>query len=166
MQRVAALSILLGLMLPTPTPAEVYTYKDASGTVTYVDDLGKIPGRYRSQAKTMDTLEDISIIEADSPPAGKARAGTKQPAKQQAKAKTRFSGTIEMYVTEWCPVCKNAESYLKKMGYAYSKYDVEKDKNAKARAADYPGRGVPLIIIGKRTMRGFSPEALEQYMEN
>lgn len=170
MKRVTVLNILLGFMLlaalPAATPAEIYSYKDDTGTVSYVDDPGKIPSRYRDRARPMDNLQDISIMESGPSPVGRARTGEKQPAKRQAKSRERFSGTIEMYVTEWCPHCKDAESYLKKMGYAYTKYDIEKDKSAKARAAGYPGRGVPLIVIGTRTMRGFSPEALEQRLEN
>lgn len=169
MRRVAGVNLLLGLALlttlPAVTGAEIYTYRDAKGTVSYVDDPGKIPSRYRDQARPMENLQDISIMEAGPSPGGRARTGEKQPAKRQAKARERFSGTIEMYVTAWCPHCKDAESYLKKMGYAYTKYDIEKDPSAKARAADYPGRGVPLFVIGKRSLRGFSPASLEQQLE-
>jgi len=159
--------VLMGVLpaaMPKATFAEVYTYKDSKGTVTYVDDLGKIPGKYRSRARAMVDRQSVSIIESVSPPAGDARSGRKQPAQRQAKE--RFSGTIEMYVTSWCPVCTDAEIYLKKMQYPFVKYDVEKDKSAKERADGYPGRGVPLMVVGKRTMRGFSPEALEHYMDN
>ncbi len=161
--------LLAGIMLlaaaALPVQAEIYTYQDGQGMFIYADDLGKIPVKYRSRATLIDDSTAVSVIDADTPPGGNAKAGAK-PARKQAKVKERFSGTIEMYVTEWCPVCKDAEKYLKQMNYPYNKYDVEKDKSAKERAAEYPGRGVPLIIVGKRNFRGFSPEALEQYMRD
>jgi len=97
------------------------------------------------------------------PGADKQKQGKSSGAKQVSK---RFEGTIELYVTEWCPHCKEAEDYIKMMGYPYVKYDVEKNSDAMKRKDSYPGRGVPLVVVGKKSFRGFSPETLEYYMEN
>lgn len=145
--------------------AETYTYRDANGTVAYVEDLGKVPPKYRDKAVPLGEMESLSVMEPV-PAAGKAGAGKRQSGRAAAAEKKRFNGTIEMYVTDWCPHCKNAESYVSKMGYSYVKYDVEKDSDAKRRSDSYPGRGVPLIIVGDRNFRGFSPETLESFMSN
>ena len=154
--------VLLLAAIPEVTYSDVYTYKDSKGTVAYVDDLGKIPSRYRSQAKSIDDSQSVSIVESAVLPAGKVMSKAKQPVQS---APTCFTGTIEVYMTSWCPVCKDAESYLKKMKYPYVAYDIEKDKSAEQRANGYPGNGVPLIIIGKNSMRGFFFKALEERMK-
>jgi glutaredoxin-like YruB-family protein len=80
--------------------------------------------------------------------------------------KERFTGTVEMYVTDWCGYCKQAQSYMKSQGIPYVAYDIEKDSSAKQRHKELGGRGVPLIIIGSNKMSGFSAENLEYYLNN
>jgi glutaredoxin len=85
--------------------------------------------------------------------------------KGTAPGKYRFDGAIELYVTNWCPVCKDAERYIVSKGYPYTKYDVEKDSEAKKSMERYPGRGVPLVVVGNESFRGFSDDTLESYMD-
>lgn len=159
----SVLLLTLALFCATGAFAETYTYTDASGAVSYVDDSGKIPARYRSKAKLSGEMEPVNLIESGGPaPLGTGK-GKLQPVKG-AEAKKRFDGIIEMYVTSWCPACRSAESYIRKMGYQYVKYDVEKDDAARSRNDSYPGRGVPLIVVGDNNFRGFSPELLEYYL--
>jgi glutaredoxin-like YruB-family protein len=80
--------------------------------------------------------------------------------------KARFSGTVEIYVTDWCGYCKQAQEYMKSNGIAYVAYNIEKDSAAKQRHKELGGRGVPLIIIGSNKMSGFSPENFEYYLNN
>jgi len=157
-----AVAAVAAILLATPPVfAETYTYRDASGTVSYVDDLGKVPARYRAGATKLGEMEPISVMDSDAPAAG---AGKRKPGRPAAREKKRFDGTIELYVTAWCPVCTDAEGYIKKMGYPYVKYDIEKDSAARKRSADYPGRGVPLVVVGEKNFRGFSGDTLEYYM--
>jgi len=89
------------------------------------------------------------------------------PAPQPAPArKERFTGTVEIYVTNWCGYCKKAQNYLKSKGIPYVAYDIEKDSAASQRHKELGGRGVPLIIIGSNKMSGFSQERLEYYLNN
>jgi glutaredoxin-like YruB-family protein len=76
----------------------------------------------------------------------------------------RFDGVIEMFVTDWCGYCKKAKKYMDSKGIRYVAYDIEKDSAAKSRFEGLGGRGVPLILIGSHRMSGFSPEALENYI--
>lgn len=158
--------VLLLTAIPGVTYSEVYTYKDSKGTVSYVDDLGKVPSRYRSRAKAIEDSQSVTIIESASAPAGKVKSGPTPPALNQAKGKVPFAGTIEMYVTSTCPYCKVAEVYLKNRHYSYVKYDIEKDKAAQKREEGYPGNGVPLFILGDKSFRGFSPPLLEDRMNH
>jgi glutaredoxin-like YruB-family protein len=78
----------------------------------------------------------------------------------------RFSGTVELYVTDWCGYCKKALAYVKANNIKYVAYDIEKDAAAKQRYKAMGGHGVPFIVIGKNTMSGYSQENLEYYLNN
>ena len=78
----------------------------------------------------------------------------------------RFNGTVELYVTSWCGYCKKALSYVKSQNINYVAYDIENDSAALKRYRELGGHGVPLIIIGKHKMSGYSQETLEYYLNN
>ena len=78
----------------------------------------------------------------------------------------RFTGTVELYVTDWCGYCKKAQNYLKSQGVKYVAYDIEKDSAANQRHKELGGRGVPLIIIGPNKMSGYNEQRLEYYLNN
>ncbi len=64
-----------------------------------------------------------------------------------------FNGTVELFVTSWCPHCKEALKYLQGKGILYSAYDIEKDEQAKRRYRELGAGGVPLILIGKNKIQ-------------
>jgi len=78
----------------------------------------------------------------------------------------RFTGTVEIYVTDWCGYCRQAQSYMKSKGIPFVAYDIEKDSAANLRHKELGGRGVPLIIIGSNRMSGFSARQLDYYLNN
>ncbi|HXE97706.1 MAG TPA: glutaredoxin domain-containing protein [Dongiaceae bacterium] len=97
-----------------------------------------------------------------------ATGGTPSPAAEKPAAsheKERFSGTVEIYVTDWCGYCRRAQSYMKGKGIPYVAYDIEKDAAAMQRYKEMGGHGVPLIIIGSNRMSGFSQGTLEHYLD-
>lgn len=91
---------------------------------------------------------------------------TKDTRSPAAPKNERFSGTVEIYVTDWCGYCRQAQSYMKSMGIPFVAYDIEKDSSANRRHKELGGRGVPLIIIGPNRMSGFSAKQLEYYLNN
>lgn len=107
--------------------------------------------------------EDGSVTK-DTPPATAKK--TAAPATQAASSnKEHFSGTVEIYVTDWCGYCRQAQSYMKSKGIPYVAYDIEKDRAAMQRHKELGGGGVPLIVVGSHKMSGFSPRALEYYLD-
>jgi len=127
-------------------------------------------GKYEMEKKQMRILiAALTLLLASS----LAGAGTNEPGTGNGKdartvvaAKTRFSGVVEIYVTDWCGYCKKAINYMKSHDIRYVAYDVEKDDAARERHRELGGRGVPLIIIGSNKMSGFSAENLEYYLDN
>ena len=68
---------------------------------------------------------------------------------------------VVMYATAWCPYCAKARAYFRKNGIAYIEHDVEKSAEAKAEMARLGGKGVPLIVLGRAAMNGFSESGFE-----
>lgn len=77
--------------------------------------------------------------------------------------KNRFEGTVEIFITSWCPYCRKATSYLTEKGIPFVARDIEADGKAKQRYKELGGRGVPLIVIGAQKIYGFDPRAIDQY---
>ena len=71
---------------------------------------------------------------------------------------------VVMYATSWCPYCAQARDYFAKAGIAYVEHDVEKSASAKTEFRRLGGRGVPLIVVGREKMNGFSEQGLEHLL--
>ncbi len=69
---------------------------------------------------------------------------------------------VVMYATDWCGYCKKARKYFKKNNIQYTEYDIEKDVSAKRRYDKMGATGVPVIIVGKQRMNGFSVGGFER----
>ena len=70
---------------------------------------------------------------------------------------------VELYVTSWCPYCKQAINYFKSKGVPVKVYDIEKDRAAAARKRDLDnGGGVPFAIINGYYISGYSPESYNE----
>lgn len=69
---------------------------------------------------------------------------------------------VVMYSTEWCGVCTKARKYFRKRGIRYTEHDIDKSKSARAAFNRYGNGGVPLILVGDKTMRGFGAARFER----
>ena len=67
---------------------------------------------------------------------------------------------VEVFVTSWCPYCRNLEAFLSQKSIAYKSYDVEKDAVGKRIYQQLGGGGVPVVKIGTQVIRGFDPAAI------
>lgn len=80
------LAVLL-LLIASTAYGEIYTWKDARGTVFYTNSLYEIPARYRSRAKLLDVATGkklpLNAGQASAPPTGQgappAQAAQPQP---------------------------------------------------------------------------------------
>lgn len=77
------------------------------------------------------------------------------------QARAESTPGVVMYATSWCPYCAKARAYFAKSGIAYVEHDVEKSAGANAEFKRLGGRGVPLIVVGRERMSGFSEQAFE-----
>ena len=71
---------------------------------------------------------------------------------------------VVMYATGWCPYCARARAYFARAGIAYVEHDVEKSASAYAEFKRLGGRGVPLIVVGREKLNGFSEQGFEHLL--
>ena len=164
--RIIVAATTLALLAVSLAGAEMYQWVDESGAVTFKDTPPPASRKF-SKVKVYKDSDFAPEPPAQPLPATRSVKGTASPSPQPPVSRNeRFSGTVELYVTEWCGYCKKARSYLDSRGIPYVSYDIEKDSSARQRHKELGGRGVPLIIIGPNKMFGFSPETMEYYLNS
>lgn len=93
---------------------------------------------------------------------GMVLAGLASPASMAAEEICSEQMVI-MLATSWCGYCRQARAYFNANQIAFTEVDIEKTEDDRFRAL---GRqtGVPLIFIGKETVRGFQPHRLNELL--
>ena len=160
------LVIILLLLSFSLAGAEMYQWVDENGVTTFKDT----PPPASRKHKKVKVYDDSDFASAPPPQPVQTSRGEKKPAVSTSQPapskKERFTGTVEIYVTDWCGYCKKAQNYMRSKEIPFVAYNIENDKAAKQRHQELGGRGVPLIIIGTHKVFGFSPESLEYYLNN
>lgn len=134
--------------------SDVFKWTDAQGRVRYGD---KLPANSKAE-DISDKITINSFEGAEVSPNDFFDAVEEARAEQTRNQKKR----VVMYSTEWCGVCKRARRYFQQHSIPFREYDVEKSERGKQDYARLQGRGVPIILVGKRRMNGFSAERFEQ----
>ncbi|GFO54019.1 NrdH-like redox domain-containing protein [Geomonas sp. Red276] len=172
--RLLAAVVTAALAVPLVAQGEMYKWVDDNGVVTFKDYPPPASKKKKRKVKTysdsdFDPAPAHAPAPAPQPPASAHPVQAAAPVRKLSPtpaASHRFTGTVEMYVTSWCGYCKKARRYLDSKGIPYVAYDVEKDSAAAQRHRELGGRGVPLIVIGSKTLSGFSEQAIDYYLEN
>ena len=79
----------------------------------------------------------------------------------KSSTKPATGDRVVMYSAIWCVICKNARRYFKNNGIAFSEYDIETSSKGRRDYKRLRGRGVPIIMIGKKRMNGFDPKSFK-----
>lgn len=127
--------------------AEIYKWIDQDGQVQFGD---RPPLDARQKAEPVElrinTYEAPEIVYV-------------APLNKEVEAKRK---KVVMYSAEWCGVCKRAERYFKASKIPFREYDVEKSEKGRKDYRKMQGRGVPIILVGKSRMNGFSVSNFEK----
>jgi len=122
---------------------KVYQWTDAAGRVHFSDkpvDAGNIEEvKIRSFSGTADVILD----------------GNDYGARE-----------VKILTATWCGVCKKAKAYLANKGIYYIEYDVETSENGRQEYKRLEGKGVPIILVGKQRMDGFSSSRLDEMLKH
>lgn len=142
---------LIGLSTSVAS-ATIYRWVDANGTVTFRDT----PPPVGTNAEIVEVAPSMSTGEVSQQGNGK-KSGT--------TAAQQRNNSVEIYVTSWCPYCKQAEAFLRRNNIPFSAYDVEKDAAAAQRKNRLAGSsGVPFALINGTPVSGFSEARYRQLL--
>lgn len=71
---------------------------------------------------------------------------------------------VTLYTASWCGYCKQAKAYLANQKINYREVDIE-SQDGMVEFSQAGGSGaVPLLIAGKESLQGFSPEAYDDIL--
>lgn len=148
------LVVLFFLSFATLARADVFHYVDEAGKKHFVDSREKVPAQFRAQLETQKALPAIS---------------RSQPGRDKLYEKNTYpgynGGRVEIFVTSWCPHCKELEAYLTRRQVSFVRYDIERNREGRDKYEQLGGGGVPVIQIGKSTLRGFNPRQVDAALE-
>ncbi len=152
-----------GIAPPGPMQG-IWRYTDNKGVIHYVDSIKKVPKRYRKRAVHPEG-GSYTIVPAT--PVDDLLEKSGLDAKKYAKkgpVKDRKHDKVILYSTSWCPYCTKAAAHLRKRGVAFVTKDVGKSRaNLKEMLSKSGGaRGVPVVDVYGKIIRGYSPQAMDQ----
>lgn len=68
---------------------------------------------------------------------------------------------VILYGTSWCDYCRKTREYLAKNDIDYVDYDIESSAQGAKEYKQLHGRGVPLLVVNIKVIRGYNPPAIE-----
>ncbi|NNJ65293.1 MAG: glutaredoxin family protein [Xanthomonadales bacterium] len=135
--------------MASPLAAEVYKWTDENGIVHYSDQKPD-DQEYTELEFSVSTYESVSY-------------GTvSTPEKATRPAKSARKKRVVMFSASWCGVCKKARKYFRKKKIRFTEYDIEKSTRGKRLYRDLDATGVPVILVGKQRMNGFTESGFER----
>lgn len=156
------LPLLMFLLCHLTASAAIYRWVDKNGVVSFRDTP---PPDNAAQVQIISHSVSppvSSAVREPAPPVDvSSRPSAPPPATPPvAAAAPDYSGAqVELYVTSWCPYCKDAIAFLNAQGVRFAVYDIEKDSAAARRKEQLDGRkGVPFAVINGQGVHGYSEQ--------
>jgi glutaredoxin len=136
---VASVMLLPALLIGEAAQSEIYRWTDENGKV-YFSDRPSTDHASAAVELQINTYEGVAY----------------EPSTMDAGPR------VIMYSADWCGVCKKARRYFKENKIEYREYDVEKSKKGEREYSKLRAKGVPVILVGKKRMNGFSAAGFER----
>ena len=86
----------------------------------------------------------------------RAQLTVETPAQALEAIPERRREVVLFYTVSWCGVCKRARRYFEDNNIAYTEYDIETSSRGREDYKHLKARGVPVILVGRKRMNGFS----------
>lgn len=137
--------VLLLCVLHAAAHADVYRWTDADGRVHFGDKPPRDAATEQVQIR-INTYESPQVV---------------RPPSDDEPAQATAAKRVVMYSAAWCGVCKRAAAYFRAKRIPFTEYDVERSAKGQADFKRLGGRGVPVILVGKARMNGFSEAGFE-----
>ena len=139
------------LALPVIASGQVYRWTDEAGRVHYGD---KPPADRKAKA----VQDRISSYD------GAAQVTQLRAATGNGTTAGQGSAQVVLYSAVWCKYCRQAKAYFAQRGLRYEERDVEASPGARREYDQLGGRGVPVILVGRQRMDGYSQGRLESML--
>ena len=146
MWRICAVFLAAAFLCPVWQPAQagkVYKWTDVDGRVHFSDKPVDAPNAEEVKIRSFSGAADVTLDGND--------FGARE---------------VKILTTTWCGVCKQAKTYLAGKGISFSEYDIETSDVGMQEFKRLGGKGVPIILVGKQRMDGFSASRLDQMLKN
>jgi len=136
--------LLLCLALAAPAAqAEIYKVVGADGKVSYTDKEPQ-PNSGKTEKLKIQTYSGTPTV-------------------------STYNGAVKRVTilsAQWCGVCTRAKAYMKDRKIAFEEWDIDQSEYARTKMNELGAKGVPVILVGKQKMVGFSAETLEEMIKN
>jgi glutaredoxin len=86
------------------------------------------------------------------------------PSAGEQSVQSQAQPEIVFYSASWCGYCDATRTFFKDNGIRYTEHDIEKTAEGAAGYKSLGGGGVPLMVIGDETIRGYSEPGLRQVL--
>lgn len=136
-----------------PGQADIYKWTDANGRVHFTDKPPVEKQAEQVKLGPINTYNAPSKIFIDETLA-------------RPVSKPGRLASVVVYSTTWCGVCVRAKKWLSDNRIRFTEYDVEKNERGRRDYIQLGARGVPVILVGKQRMNGFSPGRMQQMLRN
>ncbi len=111
-----------------------------------------------SQEIEFDALKDKQRTEKVRAQSKPDTAASKTKIKKNKKS--GFRGDVVVFSTVRCGYCIRVKAFLEKHKIKYTNIDINKSSEGRKRYNKLNGRGVPLILVEDKLIRGFNKTAL------
>lgn len=75
------------------------------------------------------------------------------------------AGAVTLYTASWCGYCRQAKAYLASQKINYREVDIETEDGMVEFSQAGGSGSVPLLVAGKESLQGFSPEAYDDLLK-
>ena len=134
-------AICLLLLLVISAQADIYKWVDEHGKTHYSDT--------KPEQKETEVVTPVIQNTYTKPAIEYNELFKHSPATSAGKK-------VVMYSAVWCGVCKTARKYFQDNKIAFAEYDIETSNKGKRDYEKLKGRGVPIILVGKKRLNGFN----------
>ncbi len=67
---------------------------------------------------------------------------------------------VVLYSTAWCGYCERTRRLLSERSVPFVEHDIERSPEGRRQYEALNGRGVPLLVVKGKVLRGYSPQAI------
>lgn len=85
-----------------------------------------------------------------------------------APSVSSYNGSVRkvtLLSAPWCGVCRQAKAYMNSRKIAFEEWDIDRSEYARSKMQELGAKGVPVILMGKQKMIGFSPAGLDDMLK-